>query len=231
MKPPDITAGMTCEAAALALLVHPDDDSVRRAKRHQQQCTHCNLGADADVESPVPAIQSSEIPGMAIPGPPTLIIAALALVGTAQLAITAPWLVAIDPLDLLGQDVVPAHQVRDGAFGVIITTAALLTVRRPRWAQPAFIISAIALVIQTAASLVDNTLTATGANETVHFLAVLTTVLTGLTAVRLATLGPTRPKAFRSVRSPPGSDCHAIGRDQVQAIREANSAEGELHQS
>lgn len=212
MKPPDITAGMTCEAAALALLVHTDDDSVRRAKRHQQQCTHCNLGSDTDAEDPEPTTPSAEIPGTAIPGPPTLIVAALALIGTAQLAITAPWLIAIDPLDLLGQDVVPAHQVRDGAFGVIITAAALLTASKPRWAQPAFIISAIALIIQTAASLVDNTLTATGANETVHLLAVITTVLTGLTAVRLATLGPTRPEAFRPVR-------------------DATSAGGELHQT
>lgn len=199
MKPGSTAAGMTCDDAALALLLGAEPNQRRQAERHQRQCRLCHLGERDMVTVEEIGPTGNEPPVPAIPTPSMLITVVLAIVGVLQAVMTAPWLLAIDPLGLLGPEVSAAHQVRDGAFGVIVATSALLTVWRPRWAQPAFVIATIALIIQGVAGVLDDSLTATGGYETVHLLAIIAASLTGLTAVRLAALGPVRGAPLGSV--------------------------------
>lgn len=190
---------MTCDEATLALLLDPEEATADRARRHQRQCRACGLGP---IPEDVDAHGSYHITGPALPEPSTIMVVTLWLIGAVQLALTAPWLISFDPIGLLGPEVNQAHQVRDGAFSVIIAVTALLAAWRPRWALPAFIISAVALTTQAAASLVDNTLVATGANESVHLLSIVATCLTGLLATKLTTLGLKRPQVLSAANGP-----------------------------
>lgn len=138
----------------------------------------------------------------AIPTPPLALRIALGTLGAVQLVITLPWLIDADPFGLLGSGTSSAHTSRDGAFGLVVAAAALLTAWRPRWALPAFLIGAVAVVSQAIAGLLDDSIIEVGANEVVHFLSILLTVLTGLAAVRLRPLGPTRWLRPKAVKDP-----------------------------
>lgn len=87
-------------------------------------------------------------------GPPRWIRALLAIASTAQLAIALPWLVGTDPLGLLGE-ADTSHMTRDGAFGVAIGVAGLVTAWRHRYAIAAAILSVSILLIQFGTGLID----------------------------------------------------------------------------
>ncbi|MFV0258068.1 MAG: hypothetical protein ACK5PP_06430 [Acidimicrobiales bacterium] len=135
--------------------------------------------------------------GSDLPAPATWFRALIAVLAMAQLAVVAPWLVTRDPFGLLDGST-GAHLTRDGALGLAVAAAALLAAWRPRWAVPAFVLAAVALVAQTVAGLVEPELHRSASVEFVHLPSVLLTVLVGLSAVRLPALGPTRPRSDRS---------------------------------
>ena len=83
-------------------------------------------------------------------------------------------------------------------MGLIVAAAGLLTVWRPRWAVPSYVIASVALVAQTVAGLVDEGIARDGSSELVHLPSVVLTCLIGLSAVRLPPLGPRR-RQLRSV--------------------------------
>jgi hypothetical protein len=129
--------------------------------------------------------------GAALPRPPSVLIGLIVTLATAQLVIVVPWLMDYDPFGLLDSST-SSHLVRDGALGLVVAVAALLTAWRPRWALPCFTISAITLVAQAVASLVDNDSTASSGGELIHVPAVILTCLVALSAMPLSALGPIR---------------------------------------
>ena len=89
-----------------------------------------------------------------VTGPPLWVRALLATVAFAQLLIALPWLVGIDPLSSLG-NTDEAHLTRDGAFGIAIATAGLITAWRHRYAIAAAILSGALLLLQTGTAMID----------------------------------------------------------------------------
>lgn len=127
----------------------------------------------------------------AIPQPPRWLRAGLAGLVVLQLPFVLPWLANVDPFGLLA-GAEDTHLVRDGAFGLVILVAAGLTAWRPRWAVPSFAIASVALVAQLAAGFVDDSLSASGWNEAVHLLLLVTTLVIGSCGLRLTPLAPSR---------------------------------------
>ncbi|MEZ5376135.1 MAG: hypothetical protein R2733_06425 [Acidimicrobiales bacterium] len=126
----------------------------------------------------------------ALPNPPLALRIGIAVLATAQLVVVLPWLVDADPFGLLG-DSSDGHLTRDGALGLAVAVAALLTAWRPRWALPSFLIASAALIAQTAAGIIDSS-PSPGANELIHLPSIALACLTGLAGIRLRHLGPTR---------------------------------------
>ncbi len=124
----------------------------------------------------------------ALPNPPRWLRAGVAVLAVAQLVVVLPWLVDSDPFDLLG-DSTGSHLARDGALGLAVAVAALLTAWRPRWAVPSFLIASVALIAQTTAGLIDSA-DSTGANELIHLPSVALACLIGLSSIRLTQLVP-----------------------------------------
>lgn len=137
----------------------------------------------------------------ALPAPSRVLLACLAVLGVIQLVLVVPWLVGADPFGLLGSSATD-HLTRDGALGLVVAIAALLTAWRPRWAVPCFVIASLALIAQTVAGVIDDSITDSGAAEFIHLPSIVITVLIGLAAVRLAPLGP-RHGRLRSVADDP----------------------------
>lgn len=87
-------------------------------------------------------------------GPPMWLRIVLAVAALAQIGGAVPWLVGTDPLGLLG-DATASHLTRDGAFGVVIGLAGLITAWRPRFAVSAAIFSGAVVVLQLTTGLID----------------------------------------------------------------------------
>lgn len=126
----------------------------------------------------------------ALPQPPPLLRSIVAALATAQLLLVLPWLIAEDPFGLLG-DSNGSHLTRDGALGLAVAVAALLTAWRPRYALPSFILASAALIAQTITGLVEHADIA-GVNEFIHLPSVALACLTGLCGIRLTDLKPRR---------------------------------------
>lgn len=87
-------------------------------------------------------------------GPPRWLRLLLAVVAAAQVVIAIPWLVGADPAGLLGE-ADASHMTRDGAFGLAIGLAGLVTAWRHRYAIAAGILSVSILAVQFGTGLID----------------------------------------------------------------------------
>lgn len=144
-------------------------------------------GGPEDPDDPAEPLLSQL--GAALPGPNRLVRALVAVLALAQLAVVLPWLVDADPFGLLGSS--PAsHLTRDGALGLAVAVAGMMTAWRPRWAMPCFLLGSAALVAQTVAGLFDAHSSGGGGTELVHLPSVVLTCLVGLSGIRLTPLGP-----------------------------------------
>jgi hypothetical protein len=192
MMPAGSGEPMTCDEAALALMMGSDEVAVARAQRHRAACELCGIAEQAEVPEELTA---------ALPRPPPSLLATLIALGAMQLLVAIPWIVGSDPFGLLGTAAPPTHTTRDGAVGIVIAAAAIFTGIQPRWARPAFYISATVVVAQAVAGVVDKSIVETGLPEVIHLLGV---GLTGLIAVCiiyqiLDPLGPERRPPLRGV--------------------------------
>ncbi len=144
----------------------------------------------------------------AIAGPPPLLRVFLLVVCLVQFGLALPWLVGADPLGIM-RDASTAHLTRDGALGLAVAIAGLLTAWRPRYAIAAVLVSAAALTAQIATAVIDeHYLRVSLLVEGVHAFTVLITLL-----VALATR-PVTPLAKRQtrLRSIPGSRVDRVRR-------------------
>ncbi len=137
----------------------------------------------------------------AIGGPPPALRAVLLIVSFGQLVLALPWMVGADPLGIM-EDASTAHLTRDGALGLAVAIAGLLTAWRPRYAVAAALVSVAALVAQIATAVIDDHFRRVSLLvEGVHSFTVLITVLVALST------RPVKPLAKRQnrLRSIPGS--------------------------
>lgn len=87
-------------------------------------------------------------------GPPRWLRWVLAIVASVQLLVALPWLVGADPLGLMG-DATASHLTRDGALGLAIATAGLVTAWRPRYAVAATLVALALFVAQVITAVID----------------------------------------------------------------------------
>ena len=128
----------------------------------------------------------------ALPRPSWWITGPLLVLSLIQAVVVLPWLVGRDPWQLL-LSTTDGHITRDGALGLVVAVAGLLTAWRPRWALPAFMLATLAVVAQAVTGLFDAAETDAGpslAGELVHIPSMLIACLIGLAAVPFRALGP-----------------------------------------
>lgn len=189
---PEPAASMSCEEAALALMLRVDEVAVTRAERHRARCSQCGISEGDRTPHNLQTV---------LPSPPRLLIWALLILGTFQAFMAIPWLVGSDPFGFLGSAAPATHTTRDGVVGLVVAVAAILAAVRPRWARPAFLISASVIVAQAVAGVIDESIAETGPPEAIHLLGVLLTVLMGLAVASqlLKPLGPQRRRGLFTV--------------------------------
>lgn len=130
--------------------------------------------------------------GEALPGPPLAVRVAVALLSVVQAIMVIPWIVGRDPWRLL-DTMTEEHLTRDGALGLAVAVAGVLTAWRWRWAVPCFAIASVATVTQAVATAVDDDLAGSASTELVHIPSVVLTCLIGVSNLRLRSLGSRRP--------------------------------------
>lgn len=127
-------------------------------------------------------------------GPSWFVRLPLLVISAAQLVLAVPWLVGADPWGLLGE-AEASHMTRDGAFGVAIGLAGLVTAWQHRYAIAAAILSVSILTVQIGTGLIDgHAERVTMWVEISHLPMTIITVLILLSARPARTLsGPTAP--------------------------------------
>lgn len=141
---------MNCDQA---LLVFVDDDAdlmmQRAARVHVATCGACSRAYhDPDASS---AVLTRLRPFVAEPS--MVMRGVLVILAIAQIVVACPW--------LFGASLVPDHNVaiahltRDGAFGLVAASAALLAAWRSRYLVPALLVGALVLLAQFSAGVVD----------------------------------------------------------------------------
>ncbi len=188
---PSPNYAMSCDEAALALILEDDEGARARAIRHRDSCELCDIGERGSVPDRIRE---------ALPVPPRWLIVALLVLGVVQVVVALPWLVGSDPLGFMGSTAPATHTTRDGVAGVVVGAAAVLTAIRPRWARPAFHIAAVVIVAQVVAGVIDSSIAETGLPEVVHLLSVLLVVLIAV-CVMNQIAGPMGPNRFPRLRS------------------------------
>lgn len=188
-------ASPECEKAQRALLLGSDQLEVERARRHVATCDECGMAAVDEASSLPPRLRS------ALPPPPRALQVALLVLGVIQLVIAVPWLVGADPWGLLGDTVPATHATRDGAVEMGVSIAAVMAAFRPRWARPAFFLSAGLVVTQVVSGVIDDSIVETGGAEVIHLLGVVLVVMIGavVAAQLLAPMGVQRRPPLRGV--------------------------------
>jgi len=147
---------------------------------------------DLDARRPVaPAEAALQRLGAALPGPPLALRVAVAVLSVVQAVMVIPWIVGRDPWNLL-DTMTEEHLTRDGALGLAVAAAGVLTVWRWRWAVPCFAIASVATIAQAVAAAVDDDLAGGASTELVHIPSVVLTCLIGVSNLRLRPLGGTR---------------------------------------
>lgn len=147
-----------------------------------------NLDARRPVDPAEVALQRL---GAALPGPPLALRVAVAVLSVVQAVMVIPWIVGRDPWNLL-DTMTEEHLTRDGALGLAVAAAGVLTVWRWRWAVPCFAIASVATIAQAVAAAIDDDLAGGASTELVHIPSVVLTCLIGVTNLRLRPLGNTR---------------------------------------
>lgn len=122
--------------------------------------------------------------GAALPGPSKALRMAVALLSVVQGVMVIPWIVGRDPWKLL-DTMTEEHLTRDGALGLAVAAAGVLTVWRWRWAVPCFAIASVATIAQAVAAAFDDDLTGGASTELVHIPSVVLTCLIGVTNLRV----------------------------------------------
>lgn len=126
-------------------------------------------------------------------GPPRWIRLVLMVVSSAQVIIALPWLVGTDPLGLLGRADV-SHLTRDGAFGMVIGLAGIVTAWQHRYAIAAGILSVSILFVHFATGLIDG-----HADRVAMWVEISHLPMTIITALILVAARPARARKRRSV--------------------------------
>jgi hypothetical protein len=144
-----------------------------------------NLDARRPVDPAEVALQRL---GAALPGPPLVLRVAVAVLSVVQAVMVIPWIVGRDPWNLL-DTMTEEHLTRDGALGLAVAAAGVLTVWRWRWAVPCFAIAAVATIAQAVAAAFDDDLAGGASTELVHIPSVVLTCLIGVMNLKLRPLG------------------------------------------
>ncbi len=194
------SATIACGDALAVLVEDPEQQSpadVSRARAHASVCPRCAVAFDdPDASRRVLAALDRERsdPSWALRG-------ALVVLATIQIVVASPWLFGASLIP--DQNVALAHLTRDGALGLVIATAALLVVWRPRYALAATLVGSMVFVAQFAAGFVDNQdRYVNGLFELTHLLvfAILALLAIAATAARRETPDAQRgPRPLRSL--------------------------------
>ncbi len=181
-----------CEEANIVLRdPRADELSRRRAQAHQSGCPLClaegvqrrDMADVADVADVADrAVTSSPArlirPGVAKPATRALLLGLSAV----QFGLAAPWLFGTNPYASLFGVVSDEHLTRDGALGVTMAVAGLLTAWRPRYSFAMLAVVGAVVLMQLGAGIAD--LGASGHThfERVHILEAVLAALIVLTA-------------------------------------------------
>lgn len=179
----------------LAILAQPDlndETALRRARVHAASCPQC-AGVLED------GVESAPVPSLGVVSPRLRLL--LAVVASAQLLVSIPWLFGLNPLGDLGDHVDVSHLTRDGALGLATAIAGLLTAWRPRYAVPAVAVSAVALLAQFAMALVDDHAHRVNmAFEAIHLVTVAVTALVAIHGKQTTVRASRAPARLRSIK-------------------------------
>ncbi len=141
---------MNCDQALLVLVDDDTDPIMQRAARvHVATCGVCSR-AYHDPDAPS-AVLTRLRPFVAEPS--MLVRVVLVTLAIAQIVVACPW--------LFGASLVPDHNVaiahltRDGVFGLVAASVALLAAWRSRYLVPALLVGALVLLAEFAAGVVD----------------------------------------------------------------------------
>ena len=180
-----------CDDARLTLRNPGADDlSRRRATAHQSSCVACSSLNDVDMRlkrlvgntetSTLPIALAAHRPR--ISKPTRILLAVAALV---QATIAGPWLIGLNPLSSLLGRATPEHLTRDGALGMVIAVAGVVTVWRARYSFAMLGLCGAVVLMQTLGTLVDGHDGDVGVSfEKVHAIALAIVGLVVLTAMR-----------------------------------------------
>lgn len=181
---------ISCERALSVLLGGPDNfsaDVIGRARLHTSRCPRCGSTYAADLGT----AQRNGFASLrrSVSAPLRVAVLLLALV---QLVFAIPWLFGASLLP--DANVAASHLTRDGAFGLVVASCALVTVWRPRYAHATVLIGLLVLVLQVVSGIVDEHAGAvTGLFETAHLLVAL--IVAGLVAIAVDSSKRATPRA------------------------------------
>jgi hypothetical protein len=186
-----MTIETTC-AIASRVLLNPDASvfEQRRAVAHQQSCPLC--ASMADIASDLSSERDVHFPDQVLgrlsrvrPAPSRLACALLALMAVAQGVFSLPWVLGHNPLGRFIGTATPEHLTRDGALGVLVSVAGIVTAWRPRYSYAMLAVCGAIVVLQLGAGAVDEHGSAVGLHfEIIHVLALAIASAVGLIAFR-----------------------------------------------
>jgi hypothetical protein len=141
---------MTC-AEASAILQAPvvDTEQRIRAQSHVFTCAQCGAATDDQLSAMKDKI-SNHSDGRLV------IRTILVIIGIIQLTLALPWIIGVDSWWGHHHDAAEAHLARDGAIALVFTTCAFLAARWRRLAWFCVAPTTLALMVQLAAGIYDD---------------------------------------------------------------------------
>lgn len=142
---------MRCTEALLVLVGDArecDAASLREARLHVLRCPRCRQAYAADLGPETQSLfrrMSRDVPRACIVG--------LLIVALFQLVLAIPWVFGASLLP--HEHVAASHLTRDGALGLVIAAAGLVTAWRPRYAYSMVVIGVVVLALQIVGGVVD----------------------------------------------------------------------------
>jgi hypothetical protein len=192
---------MTC-LDALRMALEADDGATdpelrRTARRHVAYCPRCAGALDDHRGAELAEATLRTV----IPRRGRLHAVLIAL-GIGQLLLAVPWVLGLNPIQGLAGAASASHLARDGALGMIVGVAALLTAVAPRHAMAMLVTTNTAVVVQALGFAVDQSSGAVAPlYEMLHLVIPVIVFCVGLVALRRPRLtGPTRPPRLHIVR-------------------------------
>lgn len=193
---------MRCADALAVHLLGPaaTPEEQREAAVHIARCPSCAGTVDDLEHDGVDAEGSLEALDHTRPAPRPWIRVALGALSMLELCLALPWMVGLNPLALLDENVGAEHLTRDGAIGLFVGAAGLLAALRPRYAVPAVVVATIGVFTQVIAGAVDEQAHhVAGWFELLHLLTLGILLFTALIAGSRAT-GPGPPHRAPGLR-------------------------------